>query len=91
MARNNLRLAGCSICGYNKCINALEFHHVNSDSKDVNISKAKTLRKVYKEAAKCIVVCANCHREIEAGMHDIDNIPRAYIITQRQLDLFGGE
>lgn len=28
----------CIICGYNKCLGALEFHHTNSKNKDFSIS-----------------------------------------------------
>lgn len=57
----------CSICGYNKCKQALDFHHLDESQKDFTISNHSdridwpTLKK---ELDKCIVVCANCHREI---------------------------
>lgn len=56
----------CEICGYNKCIGALEFHHLDPDEKDFQISNGspKTLEKLKKESDKCILVCSNCHREI---------------------------
>lgn len=57
----------CEICGYNKCINALEFHHLDPSIKDFTISdssKHYTLDQMKKEVDKCILVCANCHREI---------------------------
>tara|TARA_B100000315_G_C14495395_1_gene549697 strand:- start:102 stop:581 length:480 start_codon:yes stop_codon:yes gene_type:complete len=59
----------CIKCGYKKCIAALEFHHGKSDKennvKDMikNYSKEKAL----KEAKKCIILCANCHRELHYG------------------------
>jgi len=57
----------CSICGYNKCKNALEFHHLNSNEKEFGLSQSGLTRswdKVKKEIDKCILVCANCHREL---------------------------
>lgn len=56
----------CEICGYNKCIEALEFHHLNREEKDFTISSYSNLSidKLKKEVDKCILVCANCHREI---------------------------
>ena len=56
----------CEICGYNKCITALEFHHLNPNEKDFGISTFNTLSfdKCKQEVDKCILVCANCHREI---------------------------
>jgi len=64
----------CSICGYNKCLSALDFHHVNPEEKEINFSNAwnKTSKeKIKQEIDKCILVCSNCHREI----HDKDFIP----------------
>jgi DNA-binding CsgD family transcriptional regulator len=56
----------CSKCGYNKCIEALEFHHTDPDIKIFSISSNlnKAWSKIEKELEKCILVCANCHREI---------------------------
>jgi heterodisulfide reductase subunit B len=67
--KDELRLSGCVLCGYNKCVGALDFHHVSSD-KEQTVSKIRGLAAMRKEAAKCIVVCANCHREIHAGQID---------------------
>ena len=56
----------CSICGYNKCSRALEFHHINPDEKDNTISNLYNYswEKIKKELDKCILLCANCHREL---------------------------
>lgn len=56
----------CEICGYDKCINALEFHHVDPSQKDFGIANgnAISLEKAKREVDKCLMVCANCHREI---------------------------
>ena len=59
----------CEVCGYSHCIEALEFHHVNSNGKDFSISSkgyTRSWQKVKEELAKCMLVCANCHREIHA-------------------------
>ncbi len=61
----------CGICGYNRCIEALEFHHVDSNLKDFSVSGGGCTRswnKVREEIDKCVMFCANCHREIHAGM-----------------------
>lgn len=61
----------CSICGYDKCLVALEFHHLNPDEKEFIITdKIRSWDKVEKELSKCILVCSNCHREI----HNPDNV-----------------
>lgn len=55
----------CEICGYNKSISALQFHHRNPNEKDFNISrKSYSFERLKKEVDKCILVCANCHAEI---------------------------
>lgn len=58
----------CQICGYDKCIAALDFHHKDDDKEFGLSSKGRTLNfeKMKIEAQKCILVCANCHREIHA-------------------------
>lgn len=56
----------CVICGYKKCHSALEFHHLNPEEKDIKFNGLKTsfTEKLKLELDKCILVCANCHREI---------------------------
>ena len=59
----------CQECGYSSCIEALEFHHSNSSGKDFSISEkgyTRSWAKVKKELDKCMLLCANCHREIHA-------------------------
>lgn len=60
----------CCICGYNKCLQALEFHHIDPSQKDFTISQNTNMgfEKAIQEIKKCILVCANCHREIHAGL-----------------------
>ena len=57
----------CQRCGYDRCKEALEFHHLDPKTKRFNISGncSRSLKDLKKEADKCILVCANCHREIE--------------------------
>ena len=67
----------CCICGYNKYVGALEFHHLDPNQKDFNIGAkgyTRSFNKVKEELDKCMCVCANCHREIHAGLIDINNI-----------------
>jgi transposase len=61
----------CQLCGYDRCIAALEFHHRNPSEKRFALSYggvAHSLAKARVEAAKCSLLCANCHAEVEAGM-----------------------
>lgn len=51
----------CSVCGYNRILRALHFHHLNTDEKVGNISRLydKTWEEMKKELDKCILLCAN--------------------------------
>ena len=57
----------CVKCGYNKCVEALDFHHVNPQEKENTVARmianSYGIEKAYEEIEKCIVLCANCHRE----------------------------
>ena len=58
----------CERCGYNKCIAALEFHHLDPDEKSFNLTgSTRGIEKQLEESKKCILVCSNCHREIHNG------------------------
>lgn len=60
-----LKINGCAICGYGKNYAALEFHHVNPRDKNYGININTVVKKsITKELNKCILLCANCHREI---------------------------
>jgi hypothetical protein len=60
----------CAICGYNRCIINLGFHHVDPSQKSFALSSHTTkAHATYRqEIEKCVLVCANCHGEIEAGL-----------------------
>lgn len=63
----------CSICGYDKCVQALEVHHINPEEKEFTFSDSSVYRKwdsLCEELLKCVLVCANCHREIHYGLID---------------------
>lgn len=54
----------CERCGYNKCIDALEFHHRDPNEKDFTISgKSWSFERLKNEVDKCILLCSNCHKE----------------------------
>lgn len=61
----------CKLCGYNNCKQALEFHHLDPTLKEYRIADLITHKEdtIIKELEKCILVCANCHREIHYGLH----------------------
>ena len=60
----------CQKCGYNKCTQALCFHHLDPSTKSFNIS-GNHCRKwaiVKQELDKCILLCHNCHCEEHANL-----------------------
>lgn len=70
----------CVICGYNRCVNALDFHHLNPDEKGFGLSVKGLTRawsRIKAETDKCVLICANCHREIHAG---ITQLPRVIAV-----------
>ena len=61
----------CQICGYDKCLNALAFHHINPTEKELSFNKMRANPQgwltIVSELRKCILLCNNCHSEIHAG------------------------
>ena len=61
----------CAICGYDRCHQALDFHHKEPTKKSFGISQkgyTRSWKRVQEELDKCFLICANCHREIHAGI-----------------------
>lgn len=63
---DNFKLdTGCSICKYNKCSAALDFHHLDPNKKERRVTARMWKNSLGKlELDKCILVCKNCHMEI---------------------------
>ncbi len=61
---------GCAVCGYDRCLGNLHFHHVVPAEKsfEIQMGSGKSLAAYREEARKCVLVCANCHGEIAAGL-----------------------
>ena len=68
MKKQAVKIKGgkCSICGYDKNINALTFHHEDPSIKEFQLSNGNTRSwdKYLIELEKCTLVCMNCHAEI---------------------------
>ena len=69
----------CSECGYDKCFKAIDFHHIDPKLKTYKISKLlryvfneKNKKLLLDEISKCIVLCANCHRELHSKLEEQD-------------------
>jgi excisionase family DNA binding protein len=64
----------CALCGYERYVGALHFHHRDRASKSFSIAQdgaSRSLERARAEAAKCVLLCANCHAEVEGGVATI--------------------
>lgn len=64
----------CQLCGYDRCLAALEFHHIEPGTKSFGLSVrgvTRSIEKLRAEAAKCALLCSNCHAEVEVGRRDL--------------------
>ena len=70
----------CQCCGYNKLNSALELHHLNPEEKDFTLGTNANISWISarQEIQKCILVCANCHREIHAGLIDSTDLKSSF-------------
>lgn len=66
----------CAICGYAKCLDALDFHHLNPEEKLFSLRsfRGRAYATQLAEAKKCTLICANCHRELHSKERDIIEI-----------------
>lgn len=66
---------GCMLCKYNKCGQSLHYHHLDRKTKRFGIANLTSnlvkQDKLEEELSKCIVLCANCHGEVEAGLVEL--------------------
>ncbi len=68
----------CVICGYDRCVGALDFHHVDSKQKSFGVGNAGmtySLERMRDEAKKCVLLCKNCHAEVELGITLVPSRP----------------
>lgn len=72
----------CLICGYSRCQQVLEFHHLDPDIKEFHLGLngvTRSLERSRIEARKCVLLCSNCHGEVEAGITPVplNSVPDA--------------
>jgi len=70
----------CVLCGYDRCVGALHFHHLDPETKEFGISRrgfTRSIKKMREEAAKCVLLCSNCHAEVEAGIATLQELAAA--------------
>jgi transposase len=61
----------CATCGYDRLPAALHFHHVDPSAKEFGLSArglSRSLDAARQEAKKCLLLCGNCHAEVEGGV-----------------------
>lgn len=60
----------CQVCGYRRCLAALEFHHLDPSTKAFGVARrgAHGIDRLRSEARKCVLLCSNCHAEVEDGV-----------------------
>src|SRR5690349_6471051 len=70
----------CAACGYDRYAGALQFHHLDPREKEFGISSrgiTRSLEAARTETSKCVLLCANCHAEVEGGVRSLGGrIPR---------------
>jgi transposase len=67
----------CKLCGYKRCLAALQFHHLDPSIKEFGVAQqgmARSIERLRVEAHKCILLCSNCHVEVESGMASISEV-----------------
>jgi transposase len=76
----------CAACGYSECLAVLQFHHLDPATKRFSLGRegvTRSLERARAEARKCILLCANCHVEVETGFRALpvtsqDDLPSPY-------------
>lgn len=77
----------CISCNYNNYQGALEFHHLDPNEKEFHIASLKHNsfnNNIKNELDKCILLCANCHREIHGNIIHYDNTTKTIIKNIKQ-------
>lgn len=76
----------CSRCGYDKSVAALEFHHLDPKQKERGIGNGRTISwdRVKAEIEKCVLVCANCHREIHEEWKSEEREKQELVLAERK-------
>jgi 5-methylcytosine-specific restriction endonuclease McrA len=76
----------CQICGYDRYSGALHFHHVDPSRKEFGLARrgfTRSIEKMRAEAAKCVLLCSNCHAEVEAG---VATLPQARVVPSPKVE-----
>jgi len=71
----------CGICGYDRCCDVFDLHHLDPTQKEFGFGNKRSniisWERMCVELRKCVLLCANCHREVHSGLKEIpENIVR---------------
>jgi transposase len=67
----------CRLCGFAMYAGALQFHHVDPSTKRFQLGGrglTRSLKILREEAKKCVLLCANCHAMVEAGVATLPSV-----------------
>jgi hypothetical protein len=70
----------CRLCGYYRCAAALVFHHLDPTAKEFGVAyagMARSIERLRAEVCKCILLCSNCHAEVESGIRSLSGIAQS--------------
>jgi Homeodomain-like domain len=76
----------CLACGYRRFVGALQFHHVDPSNKNFGLASdgfTRSIEAARGEARKCVLLCANCHAEVEAGVRRLEEGSPGWIRTTK--------
>ena len=83
----DLKGGRCLLCGYNNCVAALCFHHVEPDKKKFSLNATTVTKRatgeLKRELAKCVLLCMNCHTELHAGIRSLPGTALPSVQTER--------
>ena len=67
----------CGVCGYSKCQEALELHHLDPEKKRFSLGSIRANPRnwdyIVSEIRKCVMLCSNCHRELHNDLIELDD------------------
>jgi hypothetical protein len=77
----------CAACGYSECLAALSFHHLDPGLKRFAVAGrgvTRSLDAAREEAKKCVLLCSNCHAEVEAGVRQLQakDVPADHVVER---------
>lgn len=63
----------CRVCKYSRCMDALQFHHLDPSEKDFMLSRVGSWawERIVRELDKCVLLCNRCHTEVHANVLDL--------------------